>query len=171
MPSPKSWTFKALMVGLILAVAGLVASSRNLSHIRPASDYIDQGVYTFIPYKIEQAQQKTNYTGRLRRMHPTTTVYYVKYKATTTNKYKYRHKAGSAKTLAQEILNKKEPIDKRVLVIAENKRYICIAPSLDAETYTSNRTFKFRMMSIASQVYIGFLILLFGRGLYKKMSA
>ena len=73
----KKVIFAGGLLLLILAASGLYVGVRGFASIRPAADYEDSGVHTFIPYDILPVQVKNNATGRAQRNNPTRTVYMV----------------------------------------------------------------------------------------------
>lgn len=77
------------MILMMVAVIILGLGIKNILTVLPASAYEDKGVHTFTPIEIYPVQKKnTSSYGRSRRMHPTTTVYKVRYEATDGSGYR-----------------------------------------------------------------------------------
>ena len=90
------------MILMMVAVIILGLGIKNILTVLPASAYEDKGVHTFTPIEIYPVQKKnTSSYGRSRRMHPTTTVYKVRYEATDGSGYRCSFEAGSTETSAR----------------------------------------------------------------------
>lgn len=63
----------------IVAVIALFNSYGDMQKVRPADEYKDMGVYTFYPQRVIPLQKETNFSGKMKRRNPTTTVYAVDY--------------------------------------------------------------------------------------------
>ena len=50
--------FSAGVMLFVLSAVTIYLSIQELSDIRPAGDYEDQGVYTFLPYDVQSVQVK-----------------------------------------------------------------------------------------------------------------
>ncbi len=74
------------LILLIGSIGMLVNTTSDMQKIRSADEYQDRGVYTFYPKRVAPLQKETNYTGRMKRMNPTTTVYAVDYWTEETRK-------------------------------------------------------------------------------------
>ena len=100
---------------LILSVASLYVAMRDISKVRPAEDYEDQGVRSFEPYAVYPVQvQNTSASSRDRRMNPTKTVYMVYYLATDGSGYKWSDEA-LTRDLGEDIVEAGETVERRVL--------------------------------------------------------
>ncbi len=121
---------------LILSAASLYVAMRDLSSLRPAEDYEDQGVRSFEPYAVYPVQvQNTGASGRDRRMNPTKTVYMVYYRATDGSGYKWSSEAFS-KDHGQRVVEAGETVERRVLRIPADGTYITVEPEQSAGSYT-----------------------------------
>ena len=79
---------------LILSAASLYVAMRDISKVRPAEDYEDQGVRSFEPYAVYPVQApNTGASGRDRRMNPTKTIYMVYYRAADGSGYQWSGEA------------------------------------------------------------------------------
>ena len=67
------------VVIFIVAVIALFNSCGDMQKARPADEYKDMGVYTFYPQRVIPLQKETNFSGKMKRRNPTTTVYAVDY--------------------------------------------------------------------------------------------
>ena len=63
------------VVIFIVAVIALFNSCGDMQKVRPADEYKDMGVYTFYPQRVIPLQKETNFSGKMKRRNPTTTVY------------------------------------------------------------------------------------------------
>ena len=66
----RKFIFSAGVVLFVLAASCLYVGVSELSDIRPASDYEDKGIHTFMPYQTLTTQVKNTATGRQQRLHP-----------------------------------------------------------------------------------------------------
>ena len=123
------------MILLMVAAIILGLGIKNMLTVRPASAYEDKGVHTFTPVEIYPVQKKnTSSYGRSRRMHPTTTVYKVRYEATDGSGYRCSFEAGSTETSAR-LLAEEGDIVQRVLYIHDEDAIVVVDPDESAESY------------------------------------
>ena len=116
------------MILMMVAVVILGLGIKNILTVLPASAYEDKGVHTFTPIEIYPVQKKnTSSYGRSRRMHPTTTVYKVRYEATDGSGYRCSFEAGSTETSAQLLAEKGPPASEVVMLRAQGYSYAEIA--------------------------------------------
>ena len=141
---------------LIVAIIGAGMGIKNISSVRPASDYEDKGVYEFIPCKIVPVQREnTGATARQRRLHPTKIVYVLHYRAQGHSSYRYRLDTAGEYT-AKQMLAEKKSVVRRVLAIKSTNRYLTVEPELTAETYTRSQQYNYIWIMGCSLLYIGF---------------
>lgn len=151
----KVWKIISIVL-LIIAVIGAGMSIKNITAVRPAEDYIDKGVFEFIPYKIMPTQREnTGATSRQRRLHPTKIVYVLHYKAQGHASYIYKLDTAGEYT-AKQMLAEKKSLSRKVLAIKSTNRYITIEPDLTAETYTRSQQYRYVWIIGCSLLYIGF---------------
>ena len=84
------------MILMMVAVIILGLGIKNILTVLPASAYEDKGVHTFTPIEILPSTEKEHFLlmAASRRMHPTTTVYKVRYEATDGSGYRCSFEAG-----------------------------------------------------------------------------
>lgn len=117
---------------LTAAVAGLLLSVQGLVTLRPAADYADQGVHTFVASSAYPTSRKTTVRGQTR----TRTVYLLTYKAPGTG-YTYTQEL-PAESTAKQAVREKRRVERRVLSIPAERKYITVDPKYpDAESYVS----------------------------------
>ena len=68
-----------LVITVLIALSTLFYGVQGMQRVRSADEYKDLGVYTFYPQRVAPLQKETNFSGRLKRTNPTTTVYAVDY--------------------------------------------------------------------------------------------
>ena len=141
---------------LVIALIGAGMGIKNMSSIRPAEDYVDKGVFEFVPYKIVPTQREnTGATSRQRRLHPTKIVYVLHYKAKGHASYRYRLDTAGEYT-AKQMLAEKKSVARKVMAIKSANRYITVEPDLTAESYTRNQQYRYVWIIGCSLLYIGF---------------
>lgn len=133
----------------VLAVSCLYAGVRGISQTRPASDYQDEGVHTFVPCEVHPMQVENHATGRLKRMNPTKTVYLVTYEATDGTGYEWKFEANSRQE-GERIVAKAEQVERRVLSVRDDWRYITVEGDQTAEAYVSKQQSRYRNIIGAS---------------------
>lgn len=138
---------------LILSAVFLCGSITNLSKVQPVSAYEDQGIHTFSPYRIYPTQVENTGTGRQKRLHPTKTVYVIQYRATDGTGYQWQEEA-SYRSIAEDIVSNGQPVERRVLSIKENGRYITINKDLTAKSYVTSQRQRYIVMAVASTAYL-----------------
>ena len=89
---------------LTAAAAGLLVSGHGLVTLRPASDYADEGVYTFVAKSAYPTSHKTAVRGQTR----TRTVYLLTYQAAGTG-YTYKEEL-PAESAAKQAVREVEPV-------------------------------------------------------------
>lgn len=130
--------FSAGVMLFVLSAVTIYLSIQELSDIRPAGDYEDQGVYTFLPYDVQFIQVKnTSASSRDRRMHPTTTVYMVLYRDTSGAGYRWQERT-PAPELGQKTVKAGQTVARRVLTIPSSRTYICDAAKLIIKNQQKN---------------------------------
>lgn len=149
----KKFILSAGVVLFVLAMSCLYVSVSGLSDIRPASDYEDKGIHTFIPYRTLTTQVKNTATGRQQRLHPTKSVYWVCYKTTDGTSYEWKNEATYRKS-AESIVTIGDPIERRVLSIKENGNYITVESDLTAESYVFGQSRYYGIIAGASALYL-----------------
>ena len=141
---------------LILSVASLYVAMRDISKVRPAEDYEDQGVRSFEPYAVYPVQvQNTSASARDRRMNPTKTVYMVYYLATDGSGYKWSDEA-LTRDLGEEIVEAGETVRRRVLSIPSDGTYITVEPEQTAGSYAESLRGRYTRIVGLSTLYILF---------------
>ena len=144
---------------LILSAASLYVAMRDLSSLRPAEDYEDQGVRSFAPYAVYPVQvQNTGASGRDRRMNPTKTVYMVYYRATDGSGYKWSNET-LTRDLGEEIVEAGETVRRRVLSIPSDGTYITVGPEQTAGSYAESLRGRYTRIVGLSTLYILFYII------------
>ena len=96
--------------------------------------YQDQGVYTFLPYRVLPIQVKNTATGRNRRMNPVKTIYKVYYRTESYSGYEWKDEVPS-KSAGEKTVSEKKPVLRRVLSSPESGTYITVEAHLTAESY------------------------------------
>lgn len=130
---------------LTAAAAGLLLSVRGLVTLRPAADYADEGVYTFVAKSAYPTSRKTTTRGRT----TTRTVYLLTYRAAGTG-YTYEEEL-STQSLANRYVREKRAVERRVLSIPAERRYITVDPGYpDAESYVQSRRQRYVVVFAAS---------------------
>ena len=142
------------MIFLMVAVIILGLGIKNILTVLPASAYEDKGVHTFTPIEIYPVQKKnTSSYGRSRRMHPTVTVYKVRYEATDGSGYRCSIEAGSTETSAQ-LLAEKGDIVQRVLYVPEADSIVIVDPDESAESYAAGERQRYLLMIVVPGLFI-----------------
>lgn len=96
--------------------------------------YQDQGIYTFLPYRVLPIQVKNTATGRSRRMNPVKTVYKVYYRTEEYSGYQWKEEVPS-KRAGEKTVAEKKPVRRRVLSVPESGTYITVEENLTAKSY------------------------------------
>lgn len=139
--------------GIIISMAFLYLGIKGISQIRPATDYTDTGVHTFVPYRVLPQTMENHATGRSKRNNPTKTIYVVHYHTLDGTKYQWKQNS-SYKNSAEQILAKGESVNRRVLSIKEERKYITVEPELTAETYAAGQQKRHHWMIVLSSCYL-----------------
>lgn len=144
---------------LILSAASLYVAMRDLSSLRPAEDYENQGIRSFEPYAVYPVQvQNTGASGRDRRMNPTKTVYMVYYRATDGSGYKWSDEA-LTRDLGEDIVEAGETVKRRVLSIPSDGTYVTVGPEQTAGSYAEELRGKYTRIIGLSTLYILFYLI------------
>ena len=150
--------FSAGVMLFVLSAVMIYLSIQGLSDIRPASDYEDQGVYTFLPYEVLPVQVKnTSASSRDRRMNPTKTVYMVLYRDTSGAGYRWREQT-PAPELGEKTVEAGQTVARRVLSIPSSRTYITVVPEQSAQSYTDGLRQKYSLFLGLSVAYILFYL-------------
>ena len=167
----KKVIFAGGLLLLILAASGLYVGVRGFASIRPAADYEDSGVHTFIPYDILPVQVKNNATGRAQRSNPARTVYMVYYQTTDGTGYRWQVEGGSVRELAEQVYDR-GPVERRVLSIPADNTYITVEAGQTAEGYTSSLRQKYiRILALLGSyvlVYVAAWVVILSRNQRRK---
>ena len=167
----KKVIFAGGLLLLILAASGLYVGVRGFASIRPAADYEDSVVHTFIPYDILPVQVKNNATGRAQRNNPTRTVYMVYYQTTDGTGYRWQVEGGSVRELAEQVYDR-GPVERRVLSIPADNTYITVEAGQIAEGYTSSLRQKYiRILALSGSyvlVYVAAWVVILSRNQRRK---
>lgn len=142
------------IMGLILSIACFILGVKEIATIRPASDYEDMGVHTFSPYKVLPHTVENHATGRDKRNIPTKTVYVVYYQASDGTGYQWKLETSNDKNYANQILAKGDSVDRRVLSIKENEKYMTMDADLTADTYVAGQQKRYLWMAGLSGSYL-----------------
>ena len=144
----------SIMIFLMVAVIILGLGIKNILTVLPASAYEDKGVHTFTPIEIYPVQKKnTSSYGRSRRMHPTVTVYKVRYEATDGSGYRCSFEAGSTEMSAQ-LLAAEGDIVQRVLYVPEADSIVIVDPDESAESYAAGERQRYLLMIVVPGIFI-----------------
>lgn len=114
---------------LAAAVAGLVGSGYNYLTMRPAGEYTDQGIYSFVASQSYPTVENVTQGRRTRQR----SVYQVVYKAKGSG-YTYTEKAPS-ESIGKQYVREKRTVDRRVLAITGENLYITVDAKYTAESY------------------------------------
>ncbi|MCK0525299.1 hypothetical protein [Anaerobiospirillum sp. NML120449] len=123
---------------LILAIGLFVAGWQESKTIRDPSEYTDRGVFAFHPYRVLPHSEANTATGRLRHSQATKTVYYVYHRPNGRNQWRYKMKVGS-RAEGADVVRARKPVQRRVLSIPAERKYITVSPEMDAKSYISSR--------------------------------
>ncbi len=143
------------MAGVLLFILALgltYVAAKNLTEIRPADQYQEKGVHRFLPQQVLPTQVKNTVTGRYGRLHPTKTVYLVCYRAEDGSNYQWKREVSTQKG-GQAIVEEGQAVERRVLSIRDEKKYITIEPDQTAEIYTAGLRRKYEWMVGLSAAY------------------
>lgn len=132
--------------GLFVAGCCIYFCNQNLATIRPVSAYEDKGVCTFYPYEIASVQVKRGaFHTRVYN-----TEFQVRYKTREGISYRWRKDSESTKEQAQQIYDR-GPVERRVLSIVAEKKYITVEPNQNAESYTNSlKSRNLRIMRVSA---------------------
>ena len=154
------WTAKAkelLQTGsvvlVIVAAAGLFIGIRDLSSVRPAGDYEDKGVHTFVPYDILSVRVGNTAGDPYEYSKKSKIVYKVYYRTTDGSGYQWSAEGGSVRTLAEQLYDR-GAVERRVLLISGENTYVTIEADETAESYTTNRKITCLVISTLSVLYL-----------------
>ncbi len=142
------------MIGLVLSMAFLYVGVKGIVTVRPASGYEDMGVHTFSPYQVLPVSVENTSTGRDKRLNPTKTVYVIDYKTLDGSGYQWHVNTGNSKSEANRILAAGESVERRVLSIKENGKYITVEAELMADTYVEGQKQRYFWMVGLSGGYL-----------------
>lgn len=142
------------IMGLILSITCLALGVKGIVTIRPASDYEDMGVHIFSPYKVLPHTVENHATGRDKRNNPTKTVYVVYYQTSDGTGYQWKLESSNDKDYANQILAKGKSVDRRVLSIKENGKYMTVDAELTADTYAAGQQKRYLWMIGLSDSYL-----------------
>ena len=142
------------IMGLILSIACFILGVKEIATIHPASDYEDMGVHTFSPYTVLPHTVENRATGRDKRNNPTKTVYVVYYQASDGTDYQWKLETSNDKDYANQILAKGESVDRRVLSIKENGKYMTVDADLTADSYVAEQQKRYLWMAGLSGGYL-----------------
>ena len=123
------------MILMMVAVIILGLGIKNILTVLPASAYEDKGY------------------GRSRRMHPTTTVYKVRYEATDGSGYRCSFEAGSTETSAR-LLAEEGDIVQRVLYIHDEDAIVVVDPDESAESYAAGERQRYLLMILIPGLFL-----------------
>ena len=87
------------IIGLLVSLAFLCLGIKGISGVHQASEYTDEGVYTFVPYHVSAITVENTSTGRDKRIHPTKTIYAVYYHTLEKSVYQWKVETGNRNTL------------------------------------------------------------------------
>lgn len=132
------------ILGLVLALAGILAAGKGYLALPPAEDYVDTGIFSFTPQKIYPTQEEYRIKIAGSWKTRTRTVYVVEYPSTKGG-YLYRAKT-SDKTEGNQLLGEGDSIQRRVLSLADTGEYITIPSGQTASSYTNQ--YKNRFIAI-----------------------
>lgn len=131
------------------AAAGLLVGGRGYLSVRPAGDYADKGVMTFTAASCYPTSVKT--TGSRGRQN-TRTAYIVTYKAGGTG-YSWTQEAAT-NSAGQQAVKEKRQVQRRVLSIPEEGKYITVEPRYTAESYVGTTRTKYLCLFGVSAGYL-----------------
>ena len=119
---------------VIPSVCSLCLGVMGIASMPSPSDYEDMGVHTFYPYRVLPVTVGSSSS----RKNQATTAYEISYKTSDGMGYWWEAESGS-KDSANKILAAGESVDRRVLSIRENGKYITVDAELTADTYVAKR--------------------------------
>lgn len=141
---------------MMVSVATLFMSLQQMSAVRPASDYTDKGVHTFVPWTIYSTPKYPKSSGHQKNRRAATLIYVVEYRASDGTGYRYRYRGGTARSLAQKVYDQ-GPVDRRVLLIEKesaNITYITVEADETAESYTKGRMVQLQIRVSLAGAYL-----------------
>lgn len=145
------------IIGLLVSLAFLCLGIKGISGIHQASEYTDEGVYTFVPYRVSAITVENTSTGRDKRIHPTKTIYAVYYHTLEKSVYQWKVETGNSKADANRILQAKKQVKKRVFTRKSSEEYIVVEEELSVDTYVKRQVYRYACMIVLP---IGYLICL-----------
>ena len=141
---------------LTLAVIGLVSAGYRFMTIRPAGDYIDEGVYTFVASKGYPTVEGTSiykagssYRSRQR------SVYKVVYQAKGAG-YTYTQEAPT-ESIGKQYVREKRSVERRVLSITGENLYITVDAKYTPEGYVRSLRTRYLVVFGVSAGYLAAL--------------
>ena len=141
------------IMGIIPAVCSLYLGVQGITTIRPASEYEDMGVH-ISPYRVQPHSVENTSTGWDKRLYPTKTVYVVYYQTSDGMCYQWEVETGNDKDHANQILAAGESVNRRVLSIRENGKYMTVDAELTADTYVAGQQKRYLRMVWLSGGYL-----------------
>lgn len=127
------------IIGLVLSMVLLYLGVKGIANVRPASDYEDMGVHSFVPYRVLPITVENTSTGRDKRLNPIKTVYVVYYKTLDGTGYQWEVETGNSKNDASKVLIASESIERRVLSVKEIEKYMTVEAELTADSYVKGQ--------------------------------
>ena len=127
--------------------------------LRPADQYLDQGVKVFTPWKVEPtAVKNTSGSYQYRRRNPTKVVWRVYYRVTDGSGYRW-YVDEVYESAGRERLEEEEPVERRVLSTLNEDgsragTYITVAPEETAESYVAGLRARYTWMFGLSAAFL-----------------
>lgn len=144
------------ILGLILALASILAAGKGYLALPPAENYVDTGIFSFVPQRVYSTQEEYQIKIAGSWKTRTRTVYVVEYYSTEGG-YGYRQPA-SGKAEGNQLLGEGTSLQRRVLSLADTGEYITIPAHQTAASYTHQ--YQYRYMAI----FAGGVLYLFAYG-------
>ena len=142
------------IIGIFVSLAFLCLGIKGVSGIHQASDYKDEGVYTFVPYRVSASTVENTSTGRDKRLHPTKTVYAVHYRSLEEHKYRWKLETGNSKSDANRILQVGKSVKKRIFTSRSSEKYIVVEEELSVDAYVQKQVYRYACMMILPMIYL-----------------
>lgn len=139
---------------LTLAVIGVVSAGYRFMTIRPASDYTDEGVYTFVASKCYPTVEGAGGSGYRSRRR---SVYKVVYQAQGAG-YTYAQEA-PAESIGKQYVREKRAVDRRVLSIVGEGSYITVDAGYTLEGYVQSLRRRYLLVFGLSAGYLTALVM------------
>lgn len=139
---------------LVLAVVGIGSAGYRFMTIRPASDYTDEGIYTFVASKGYPAVEGTYRSGSSYRSRQRS-VYKVVYQAEGAG-YTYTQEA-PAESIGKQYVREKRSAERRVLSITGENLYITVDAKYTPEGYVQSLRLRYLAVFGASAGYLAAL--------------